>query len=89
MLSETRLVNCDDNTDDMLRDLVLATYDFVGDDRRLRDIASLSTDERARQFDALRKSYPCRREFANTKVIFGQSCADLVDVVLALGFSVT
>jgi len=82
------LTDCGDDAEKVLRELVLATYDFTGDDRRLRDLAKLPPDERARQFDLLRRNYPCRREFRNTHVTFGVGCHELKPVVEGLGFSV-
>ena len=88
MLAETHLESCEKLTDYTLRELVLATYDFTGDDRRLRDIAGLPPDERARQFDLLRKNYPCRREFANTRVKCSNCSPDVRDALAAVGFTV-
>jgi len=54
--------------EDALRDLVLAVYDIEADDRRLRKIVSMPSNERGAYFDHLRKTYPVRREFHNTLV---------------------
>ncbi len=46
----------------LLREAVAAVYDVCADDKRFRE--SLLTENPAKQFDALHKHYPERREFA-------------------------
>ena len=46
----------------LLREAVAAVYDVCADDKRFRE--SLLAEDPAKQFDALRKHYPERREFA-------------------------
>jgi erythronate-4-phosphate dehydrogenase len=45
-------------------DLLAQVVDLDGDDRRIRALASLPEPERAPAFEALRRSYALRREFA-------------------------
>jgi erythronate-4-phosphate dehydrogenase len=87
-LPETQLAGCEGLTDDALRGIVFATYDFARDDERLRETAALPDDARAKAFDALRKDYPCRREFAATRVRCEDCAPDVRDALAGLGFAV-
>lgn len=44
-------------------------YDISRDDHRLRGILEVEPEKRSEFFDSLRKNYPVRREFQNTKII--------------------
>jgi hypothetical protein len=44
--------------------------------------------KRAKHFDALRRDYPCRREFHNTRVTLTGECRRLANMLTGLGFSV-
>jgi erythronate-4-phosphate dehydrogenase len=48
---------------------VLHCYDLRSDDRRLRDALERKDTDRAQAFDALRRDYPMRREFAAYRVL--------------------
>lgn len=72
----------------MLLALVKRTYDFPGDDKRMREILALPADKRAKHFDKLRKEYPCRREFRNTKLQLKGACAKWGGALKGLGFTV-
>jgi erythronate-4-phosphate dehydrogenase len=74
------------NDEAVLRDVVLATYDIEGDDRRLRESCVPDATERARAFDRLRTNYPMRREFASTRVMLRQASPVLGGKVAGLGF---
>ncbi len=87
-LREATLSECGGHFEDVLRPLVLATYDFPGDDRRMREILALPADKRAKHFDALRKDYPCRREFRNTKLTLRGDCRKFSSALEGLGFTV-
>lgn len=80
--------DCTGDTEDVIRGLVLDTYDFEGDDRRIREMTDLPAAERPKHFDNLRRDYPCRREFRNTEVTLDAACADLAPVLEGLGFAV-
>ncbi len=53
--------------------IVQKIYDIRADDSRLRRLLNLPHDEQGVYFDSLRKNYPVRREFYNTRVIFPDS----------------
>ena len=88
VLPEATLSDRPGHTEDLLRRLVLDTYDYVGDDRRIREMTNMPPDERRKHFDALRRDYPCRREYRNTKVRLEGDCAQLAPVVKGLGFTI-
>ncbi len=65
-------------------------YDIAEDDRRLREIKKCPADERGKFFDMLRKNYPIRREFFNTRLRFADGVDESVKSVLAgLGFQLS
>ena len=74
--------------EDVLRDAVLAVYDIMGDDRRLRASCVADADARARAFDRQRKEYPMRREFHATTVTLRGASAALAAKFRGLGFKV-
>lgn len=65
-----------------LADAILTAYDPRMDDRALRDIARLAPADRGAAFDALRRDYPMRREFAAVP------CPPARDDLAAAGFGV-
>jgi ubiquitin len=44
-------------------------YRIGNDDRKLRQMSARPAGKRGEFFDSLRKNYPVRREFQNTKVL--------------------
>lgn len=52
-----------------LRTAVRKIYNIKADDTALRQITKLPTEEQGAFFDKLRKEYPIRREFQNTKIV--------------------
>jgi erythronate-4-phosphate dehydrogenase len=75
--------------EDVLRDVVLASYDIKADDANLRKIADAAPDQRAAYFDRLRADYPVRREFVATSVRAQGASPGLIRKLDALGFTVT
>ncbi len=70
-----------------ISDVIKQVYDITEDDRRLREIKSYLPNERGKFFDQLRKNYPIRREFFNTKLVFAESVNPTVRSILSgLGF---
>lgn len=61
-------ISVDSTADDALPDAVLAVYDILRDDAGMRKMALVAETERGAFFDQLRKEYPRRREFFNTRV---------------------
>ena len=64
-----------DTTENLVRQAVLTVYPIERDDAALRAIRRQPESERAAFFDRLRKEYPVRREFRNTRVLVGGSPA--------------
>jgi erythronate-4-phosphate dehydrogenase len=67
--------------------VVSAVYDIHRDDEALRAIITLSEVERGRHFDRLRKEYPRRREFFNTRAQVTPRNAELESTLAGLGFA--
>lgn len=74
--------------EDLLREAVLAVYDILGDDRRLRESCVADPNARAKAFDRQRKEYPMRREFTATAVRLRHAPDTLLAKFRALGFQV-
>ena len=72
----------------VLRDAVLAVYDIMADDARLRASCVADAAARAKAFDKQRKEYPMRREFAATTVQVAHASATLLRKFRELGFQV-
>jgi len=74
--------------EDVLREAAVAAYDIERDDRALRHIARLPADQAGKRFEALRRDYPVRREFQNTRVHLAQAAPTLAAKFRGLGFTV-
>ena len=72
--------------EDVLRQSVRTIYDVTQDDRALRSIAEEAPSERGAGFDRLRKNYPVRREFHNTRLIVHGGSSVVCDKLCGLGF---
>ena len=69
--------------------LVHAVYDIEADDARMRAVPAGGAAERGAHFDALRKSYPIRREFRFTEVDATRTLPALQRSIDGLGFRLT
>jgi len=68
---------------------VKTLYDVQTDDKNLREILALPADKRPKHFDLLRKNYPIRREFFNTRVEVNTPAPEsLMNILSGLGFQV-
>ena len=76
------------STMDAVRAAVLTVYDIRKDDKALRQIITMPPANRGTWFDSLRKNYPRRREFRNTRVIVEPSDSETQEVLANLGFRV-
>ena len=66
---------------------VRAVYAIMEDDARMRGMLALATpEEQSAWFDRLRKEYPRRREFFNTRVTLTQADADAERLFSGVGF---
>jgi len=71
---------------DILLRAVQRIYDINADDAKLRHIFEKSMEQRRLFFDRLRKIYPVRREFQNTKVIVDDKNSSLAKKLKGIGF---
>jgi len=67
---------------------VEAVYDIRRDDVRLRGIQSTRSGRAGEFFDNLRKEYPVRREFHNTRVVLERPCGTIARKLAGIGFKV-
>ena len=65
---------------------VSAIYDIMQDDVAMRGLLALEPSARAGYFDLLRREYPQRREFSNTRVTLSQEAPPLARHLAGLGF---
>jgi len=73
---------------DVVASVVAAIYDIERDDADLRGVRGLPLDQRGYHFDRLRRDYPIRREFGNTRVIVPTDQPDVAPTFEKLGFLV-
>lgn len=74
--------------EDIIGSLVTQAYDIRRDDRALRAIAHLQSQERGATFDRLRATYPARMEFKNTSVVVPKVHVTMTRILSAIGFTV-
>ena len=74
--------------EELLREAVLAVYDILADDRRLRESCVADAAARAQAFDRQRQAYPMRREFSVTTVRLRHASDALAAKFRGLGFQV-
>ncbi|MCP4857507.1 MAG: 4-phosphoerythronate dehydrogenase [Fuerstiella sp.] len=72
----------------ILLEAVRSTYDIERDDAALRACAELPRDQRKQIFTRLRRDYPIRREFLNTRVTLEPFEAELANTLLKLQFKI-
>ncbi|MFQ6035892.1 MAG: 4-phosphoerythronate dehydrogenase [Sedimentisphaerales bacterium] len=75
-----------DSEQDVLLEIVKKIYNISEDDRKLRRILKEKAEKRGEFFDNLRKNYPVRREFQNTKVIVDSKNSSLAKKLEGIGF---
>lgn len=76
------------NGTSVLKGVVDTLYPIMEDDSRMRAIAEVAPEERTHYFDMLRKTYPRRREFYNTRVACSASPRALREQFEGIGFAV-
>ncbi len=72
--------------EEILHEIIQQIYDIETDDTLIRSTAVPDEIDRARNFDALRKTYRVRREFGNTKVGVRNASDSLRRKIKAMGF---
>ena len=85
---QLRIETSTDNEQDALADAVQKIYNIREDDARLRRILKKSVEKRGEFFDSLRKNYPIRREFQNTRIVLESSFKSIADKLAGIGFRV-
>nr|AUN37057.1 erythronate-4-phosphate dehydrogenase [uncultured bacterium] len=73
---------------DAVAKCVRAVYDIRDDDARMRRTLELPTEDHGAYFDRLRKEYPRRREFKNTRVTLTAPDDAVARQLTGLGFQV-
>ena len=82
-------LNCSGLDDEaVLLKLISQVYNIEHDDQLIREAAVHCEIDRARNFDALRKTYRTRREFQNTKIELTGASRAVLQKCTALGFRV-
>ena len=71
----------------ILEETIRQIYSTEDDDENLRKILSLIPEKRGKHFDHIRKNYPVRREFLNTKIICKNCSLSLQQKLKGLGFN--
>lgn len=74
------------NDDTAVQLAVMQTYDVRSDAIALRELISMSREERGDYFDSLRKNYPIRREFTNRRINTKNLNHEMKQCLLELGF---
>jgi len=75
-------------TQDLIHSAVKSLYDIMADDANMRQMLSFPDGQRGPYFDKLRKDYPVRREFQNTRIILKNAPAELAARFRGIGFEV-
>jgi erythronate-4-phosphate dehydrogenase len=86
-----RQLRIDPNTDNeqaALADAVQKIYNIREDDARLRGVCKKPVEKRGEFFDSLRKNYPVRREFQNTRIVLENPCKSIEDKLAGIGFKI-
>ena len=65
---------------------VQEVYPIAQDDRNLRQVMDKPADKVGRSFDDLRKNYPVRREFQNTRIVVKAGNIALAQKLKGIGF---
>jgi erythronate-4-phosphate dehydrogenase len=69
-----------------LSEAVQGVYPIRQDDRNLRQVMDKPTEEVGPHFDKLRKNYPVRREFQNTRIVIQDMNSLLAQKLKGIGF---
>ena len=71
-----------------IHDAVQQVYVINRDDFNMREILIVPAEQRPGWFDDLRKNYPVRREFQNTRVTVPPGQKELTEILAGIGFTV-
>ena len=78
----------DKDEQEILHETVQQVYPINRDDFNTREILMVEESSRGKFFDDLRKNYPIRREFQNTRIIIADSVLRIADRVKGIGFKI-
>jgi erythronate-4-phosphate dehydrogenase len=70
----------------IVHNAVKRLYDIMADDADMRKMLPLPQDQRGKYFDKLRKDYPVRREFQNTRIVIKNAADTLAARLRGIGF---
>lgn len=87
--SDTYSLIKSDSFENTLNNIFAGIYDIRKDDEATRMIGALPVNERGKQFDALRKNYPLRREFKNYKIKLNPDDSEFESILKAFRFQIT
>ena len=76
------------NEQTIIHDTVQSIYVINRDDFNTREILIVEPEGRGKWFDDLRKSYPVRREFQNTKILIKDKESKLAKKLTGIGFKI-
>ena len=76
------------NEQEIILNTVREVYDINRDDANLRKISNESDQNKGKFFDNLRKTYPIRREFQNTRAVLKDINTPLANKLHGIGFEV-
>jgi erythronate-4-phosphate dehydrogenase len=85
---QLRIETSTNNEQDALADAVQKIYNIREDDVRLRRVCDKPVEKRGEFFDRLRKNYPVRREFQNTRIVLESPCKSIADKLAGIGFKI-
>jgi len=78
----------DGDEQEVIHRTVEKIYNICEDDRKLREILWQRAEKKGNFFDNLRKNYPVRREFQNTRIILESPCQSIAKKLAGIGFKV-
>lgn len=84
--AEVRLRGGCGDVEEALRGAVRQVYDIRRDDAAMRELPDLPVERRGAHFDRLRKEYPRRREFFNTRAVVEPVDPELTATLAGVGF---
>jgi erythronate-4-phosphate dehydrogenase len=88
-IKELDLGEAGGNEQQLVAEAVEKIYSVGADDEMLRRIVDEPAEDRGAFFDSLRKNYPVRREFQNTKVVLDNTDLALASKLVGIGFQVS
>ena len=88
LVPEIKIEDAGKDEQEILHETVQRIYPINRDDFNMREILMVEEGSRGKFFDDLRKNYPVRREFQNTRVIVNGLKSDLAEKLKGIGFQV-